>query len=372
MIAAGLTLALALAGASVREDWREVVLAESLDSPVSMTRAPDGRLFVCEQSGRVRVVRRGRLLPRPFVTVPAHARGEQGLLAVAFAPDFARSRHVFLYYTVDGPRPHNRVSRVTAAGDTALAGSERVVFELDPHPGPLHAGGGLAFGPDGMLYVGTGDGDAGGIAQDLHKTAGKLLRLDPRGGPAAGNPFDDRLAGRARAVWARGLRNAFSITVSARTGWMVVNDVGGAAFEEINEARAGADYGWPYVEGASAAGATRGPLHAYAHGPACAITGGTFHEPRRGVRSRWDGHYLFADLCRREIRALDPARPDTAVTVTTLSRDGPVDVVSEPDGSIVCLLRGSVSPEGGGGSAWGTLVRLIPDDARRKAVRRRR
>ena len=148
----------------------ETVVAESLDSPVSMAIAPDGRVFVCEQGGALRVIRGGRLLPAPFWTAPTRAFMEEGLLGVAFDPDFARNRFVYVCYTALEPARHQRIARLTASGDAAVRGSEVTLLDLDPNLEYHHVGGGLRFGRDGMLYAGTGENGHGDLSQSLRST----------------------------------------------------------------------------------------------------------------------------------------------------------------------------------------------------------
>jgi glucose/arabinose dehydrogenase len=339
--------------------FREQVLASALDSPTSMAVAPDGRVFVCEQAGAVRVVRDGKLLSRPFATVAAVADVEQGLLGIAFDPEFARTGWVYLCYTEGSPARHNRIVRFTASGDTALAGSRVIVYECDPHFERVHVGGALRFGPDGMLYAGTGDNDAGVRAQDLASTHGKILRIARDGGIPPDNPFLDRTRGRYRAIWAYGLRNAFAFDIHPRDGRMFINDVGGDAFEEIDEGRAGANYGWPMFEGPGRHGGMEFPIHAYPHSQGCAITGGAFYAPARPTFPRvWLRRYLFADFCANEIRWIDTSAPARARRWLGTRSPGPVDVRVAHDGSVLYLVRGDSDSQGGAGRRTGQLVRV--------------
>lgn len=349
----------------------ERVVADSLDSPVSMALAADGRIFVCQQAGALRVVRNGRLLPRPFVTVPTRAEQEEGLLGVALDPAFDRNGRVYLFYTALTPRRHDRVERYTASGDTALAGSARVVLELDDNFDHVHVGGALRFGADGRLFVGTGENGEGSLSQSLHSTHGKILRIEPDGAIPADNPFVTLATGRHRAIWARGLRNAFSLDVQPETGRLFVNDVGGAAWEEVDDVVAGGNYGWPYHEGASTQGGFLAPVHAYDHRHGCAIAGGAFYPAtQRRFPAKWRGGYFFADYCANEIRWLDPGAPARAVVFATLSRPGPVDLRVAGDGALVVLVRGNSQPTGGPHSSLGSVLRIVPAGRARPARNR--
>ena len=300
---------------AIRPGFTETIVADSLDSPVSMAIAPDGRVFVCEQGGRLRVIRGGRLLKKPFVTVPTKPIEEEGLLGVAFDPAFARSKHVFVTYTSYTPTRHNVIARFTASGDTALPGSEYIVYEFDTHAAHQHVGGALRFGRDGMLYASSGECGDGTLSHSLASTAGKILRLRPDGSIPGDNPFPSETRGRHGAIWARGFRNAFAFDVHPRTGRMFVNDVGGARIEEVNELVRGGDYGWPVAEGPAGTRTLVDPIHTYTHAHGCAITGGAFYAPAQPRLGRhWVDGYFFEDYCANEIRWLSPARPPRVET----------------------------------------------------------
>lgn len=338
---------------------QQTVITDALDSPVSMAVAPDGRVFVCEQDGRVRVIRRGRLLPKAFFIAPTRAAEEEGLLSIAFDPDFARTQWVYLLYTAPEPTPHERLLRVSASGDTALAGSEKVLLDLDAHLGRTHVGGALRFGEDGMLYLGTGENGFGEHSQNLRSTHGKLLRLRRDGSIPEDNPYFSVVTGLHRTVYARGLRNAFTLDIQRGTGRIFVNDVGADSVEEVNDVVARGNYGWPIVEGGQGSKELLPPIHAYSHREGCAITGGVFYDPARPKLPRhWLGMYLYADYCSGEIRAIDPAAPTTRVRLLRTLRAGPVDLRVARDGALLYLARGSTDVSGGPHSSKGSLVRV--------------
>jgi glucose/arabinose dehydrogenase len=368
-LAAGFAAALALAlsappapAAEARAfapGFVETLVAAGLDSPVSMAIAPDGRVFVCEQGGALRVVKRGRLLPRPFWTAPTRAFMEEGLLGVAFDPGFARNGFVYVCYTALEPVRHQRIARLVAEGDTAMAHAEITLLELDENRNHLHLGGGLRFGRDGMLYAGTGDNDLGDPSQSLRSTFGKLLRIRPDGEIPADNPFVREAAGRYRAIWARGLRNVFTFDVQPGTGRLFINDVGGSDWEEVNEGAAGANYGWPAYEGPAGSPGFRLPVHAYRHTDGCAITGGAFYPPAKPVfGSEWVGRYFYADYCRNEIRWIDPGNAEAFHAFGVTGVPGPVDLRVGPDGCLYVLARGNSAPTGGEHSSSGSLLKI--------------
>ena len=345
---------------ALRAGFVEEVVADSLDSPVSMAIAPDGRVFVCEQAGRLRVVRDGRLLPRPFVTVPTAAVQEEGLLGVAFDPAFAKNGRVYVCYTALAPTRHNVIASYVARGDTAQ-GEGTVVYELDTHAAHQHVGGALRFGRDGMLYAGSGESGDGTRSHSLASTAGKILRIRPDGSIPSDNPFPRETRGRHGAIWARGFRNAFAFDIHPRSGRVFVNDVGGDRFEEVNEARRGADHGWPVAEGPGGQPPFVDPVYAYGHDDGCAITGGAFYAPARpSFPAEWRDGYFFAEYCANEIRWLAPDVSRRMVRFGRTRVPGPVDLRVARDGALWYLARGNSAPTGGPGTGWGVLVRVVP------------
>jgi glucose/arabinose dehydrogenase len=160
--------------ATVPPGFTDSLVASGLNNPTAMALAPDGRIFVCQQGGALRVIKNGVLLPTPFLTVTVDSSGERGLLGVAFDPNFASNQLVYIYYTATTPTLHNRISRFTAAGDVAMAGSETIVMDLDNlSTATNHNGGALHFGPDGNLYVAVGDNANGAKCTVIIKSIGQ-------------------------------------------------------------------------------------------------------------------------------------------------------------------------------------------------------
>jgi glucose/arabinose dehydrogenase len=227
-------------------------VAEGLANPLFATHAGDGsgRLFVVEQAGTVRVIRDGRLLPEPFLDLRARVAsgGERGLLGLAFAPTFAEDGRFFVDYTDrEGNTVVAELRAPDPAADRADPDSERALLRIE-QPFANHNGGALAIGPDGLLWIATGDGGSGGDPQGngqrLDTLLGKLLRIDPRpaGGAAYGIPADNPFAGRADArgeIWAYGLRNPWRFSFDRATGDLWVGDVGQSSLEEVNRWPAG-------------------------------------------------------------------------------------------------------------------------------------
>lgn len=313
-----------------------------VDMPYSVTAmdfAPDGRLFVCQENGKLRVVQNGQLLTTPFLTVQVDTEGERGLVGVAFDPAFETNKFVYVFYTATTPTIHNRVSRFTANGNVAVPGSEVVLLNLPPVTAKIHNGGAIHFGNDGKLYVAVGDNANGDNAQSLGNPFGKILRINRDGSIPSDNPFYTRTTGLNRAIWALGLRNPYTTAFQRSTGRLFINDVGQARWEEINPGRAGANYGWPLAEGMSSNLAFTNPVYAYSHdGDQCAIAGGAFYEPDvLAFPSGNYGKYFFADYCAGWIRRLNP---ETGAVVGFATGLGTlVDVKVGQDGALYYLTR---------------------------------
>jgi glucose/arabinose dehydrogenase len=363
LVCAAAVAAVAPAGwaATLPIGFQETLIATGLAKPTAMALAPDGRIFICQQGGQLRVIKNGALLATPFLTVTADSTGERGLLGVALDPAFATNQFLYVYYTVPGSPAHNRLSRFTANGDVALAGSETILLELNPLGSATnHNGGAIHFRPppDGKLYVAVGENANGANAQSLGNLLGKILRLNGNGTIPTDNPFYSTATGVNRAIWARGLRNPFTFAFQPTSGRMLINDVGQKTWEEINEGLAGANYGWPATEGATSDPRFVTPLYAYQHASGsptgCAITGGAFYDPvTQQFPGNYVGNYFFADFCGGWIYRLDVSAPGSTL-ITPAFATGisfPVDLQVAEDGNLYYLARGT-------GSATGVLSRV--------------
>ncbi|HEY9824685.1 MAG TPA: PQQ-dependent sugar dehydrogenase, partial [Stenomitos sp.] len=234
--------------AAVPTGFQDKVVATGLNNPTAMAIAPDGRVFITEQAGKLRVVKRDRLLAQPFMNISAAVdpSGERGLLGIAFDPDFVSNQWIYVYYTSKTPQIHNRVSRFTANGDVVVPGSEKILLDIQPLTGATnHNGGALHFGKDGTLFIAVGENATPENAQTLKNLKGKLLRINKDGTIPTTNPFFTETSGKNRAIWALGLRNPFTFAVQPGTGRIHINDVGQGTWEEINAGVKGANYGWP-------------------------------------------------------------------------------------------------------------------------------
>ena len=327
------------------------LVTDGISSPTAMVFAPYGRLFVTEQTGAVRVVKGGALLSTPFARLTVDSRGERGLLGIAFHPNFASNGFVYVYHTVPGSPAHNRVTRLTAGGDVARAGSAVTILDLDSlSSANNHNGGAIHFGPDGKLYVAVGENANPANAQSLSNRLGKMLRINADGSIPADNPSSfPRISGSPvganRAIWAVGLRNPYTFAFQRHSGAMMINDVGAQTFEEVNRGAAGRNYGWPASEGPTTTPGFTGPIYTYRHlegtPTGCAITGGAFYDPQQaGFPERYVGKYFFADFCGGWIYHLDPAAPGTA-TLFHSGVDKPVGLAVDAGGALHYVQRGN-------------------------------
>ena len=297
-----------------------VVVADGLESPLLVTApAADDRVFIVERPGRIRILRAGQLLATPFLDIVDRVGtgGERGLLGLAFHPDYAVNGYFYVNYSDrDG---NTRVERLSASADPDRAdpSSARLVIGID-QPYANHNGGMIAFGPDGMLFIGMGDGgsanDPHGNGQNRTTLLGAMLRVDVDGGDPYAIPADNPFAGRADArgeIWALGLRNPWRFSFDRGGPRLYIADVGQNAWEEIdivNAAEVGLNFGWNVMEGTHCfsaatcdqAGLTL-PAVEYGHDQGCSVIGGYVY---RGSAIQFlAGHYLYSDWCRGWLRS---------------------------------------------------------------------
>ncbi len=333
--------------ATLPTGFAETRVATGLASPTAMAFAPDGRLFVAQQAGALRVIKNGALLTQPFLTVSVNSSGERGLLGVAFDPNFSSNNFVYVYYTTSTAPVHNRLSRFTASAanpDVVAAGSEVQLLNLPALSSATnHNGGAIHFGTDGKIYIAVGDNANTANAQPLTTTLGKLLRVNADGSIPSDNPFLAQTTGINQAIWGRGLRNPFNFAIDPANGRIHLNDVGQDTWEEVNHAIAGANFGWPQTEGNNPPGVAgvRYPVHAYQNaGSFCAITGAAFYRPTTATfPAEYSGRYFFGDYCGGFIRMLSPPNYATSAGFAT-GISSLVDIQVHPDGSLYYLARG--------------------------------
>ncbi len=301
------------------------------EAPVHVAGAPGDtrRLFVVEQAGRIRIVRGGKIAAAPFLDIRSlvTSGGEQGLLSVAFAPDYRQSGRFYVYYT-DKDQQQRVVEYRRASADRADPGSARLVLRM-ADPEANHNGGLMVFGPDKLLYIGTGDGGGAGDehgtrgnAQDLGSPLGKLLRIDPRAsaGRAYRVPGSNPFAGRAGArgeIYSYGLRNPWRFSFDRASGDLTIADVGQGAVEEVDfvgksnpthPRGRGANFGWRpfegrkrFAAGESAPGAIAPVLEQSHDDGWCSITGG-YVVRDRAVPALY-GRYVYGDYCLGRLRS---------------------------------------------------------------------
>lgn len=300
-----------------------LALSGKVNSPVAMACASDGsgRLFVCEQNGVIKIVRHGIILLTPFLDIrdriikQMNVYSERGLLGIAFHPDYPSNRKFYVYYSASSKKKGSNHKSIVAEylvskgnADLADRNSERIIMEIE-EPESNHNGGQLAFGPDGFLYIGLGDGggandDHGkeGNGQNLETLLGKILRIDvntvtgykiPADNPFVGKPGKDE-------IWAYGLRNPWKFSFDKGSGRLFCADVGQDLYEEIDLIEKGKNYGWRLMEAGhcfnpSSHCNTQGlalPIAEYDHNTGKSIIGGYVY---RGINQKYKGHYFFAD-----------------------------------------------------------------------------
>lgn len=327
--------------------FNQVLVASGISNPTVMSFAPDGRLFVAQQNGALRIIENGVLLATPAVTLSVHSSGERGLLGIAFDPNFNTNHFVYLYYTLSSGA-YNRISRFTVNGNSIALSTESVVLNLDLLSSATnHNGGTISFGPDGKLYIGVGENANTAHAQNLDTYHGKILRINPDGSVPSGNPFTSGTAQRQR-VWEYGMRNPYTLSIQPGTGRIFVNDVGQNTWEEVNDCTVGGrNYGWPTAEGMSTNPAFTNPIYAYSHGSGvgvgCAITGGTFFNPTTtNYPAQYIGRYFFLDFCNRWIDMLTlSGSTATRANFASSIAGSPVGMATGPDGNLYFLSRAS-------------------------------
>ena len=368
--------------ATLPAGFSEFAITGTITNGTAMAFAPDGKLFILEQGGTCEVYQGSgatswtRLQANFFGNDPLSVDSffERGLLGIAFDPNYMSNRFVYVYYTMAGATPHNRIERWTAnaTGDLAIANSDDLIMELEPLGAGNHNGGAIHFGPDGMLYAGVGENAVGANAQSLANRLGKILRInpDPKDPIPDDNPtsFDGLVGsptGDNRVIWAVGLRNPFTFAFKPGTDMMFINDVGEQTWEEINIGEAGANYGWSTTEGPFNQGTFPNfthPIVYYHHVldrqsfPPLAdfegtvITGGAFYvTPNFIFPLGYAGDYFFGDMNGQWIKRYD--HNNQTVQNFASSAGGPVDMKIGPDGALYYLARFT-----------GRVFRVAPND----------
>lgn len=300
------------------------LVARGLSGPVAMGCPKDGtnRLFICEQTGKIKIIKAGVLLEKPFLNISSQLAevskiySEKGLLGIAFHPDYKRNGKFYIYYSAedaDKNFDHKSVLaeyKVSADKDVADPASQKIILEIK-EPESNHNGGQLAFGPDGYLYIGLGDGGGAGDehgtkgnGQELKTLLGKILRIDINSKETYAVPSDNPFVNNKEVkpeIWAYGLRNPWRFSFDRQTGLLFCADVGQNKWEEVDIIKKGKNYGWRIMEGKHCYNPANGckqtglelPIAEYNHGVGISITGGYVYRGKT-IPALW-GKYIFGD-----------------------------------------------------------------------------
>jgi glucose/arabinose dehydrogenase len=344
------------------------MIVVGLNQPVGIVNAGDGsgRLFVLEQPGLIRIIQNNQLLPEPFLDISHQVTccGERGLLGLAFHPDYLHTGWFFVnYIDLEGNTVIARYQQAEDQNRADAASETKLIVIAQPYGN--HNGGGMAFGPDGYLYLGLGDGGSGGDplghAQNQNSLLGKLLRVDVDQGDSYAIPADNPYVqgGGAPEVWGIGLRNPWRFSFDQETGDLYIGDVGQGSWEEINYLPAGSsggsNFGWNYREGQHAyasAPTPEGvnlidPVAEYGHDQGISVTGGVVY---RGEQlPAWQGIYFYGDygsgliwgLIRNEVGFwLNEVLFQTEARITSFGEDESGEIyLADMNGSIYKLIR---------------------------------
>ncbi|WP_245850892.1 PQQ-dependent sugar dehydrogenase [Paenibacillus herberti] len=314
--------------------YQITTLAEGLSLPweIAFAPAPDSRIFFTERPGNLRVIVGGKLQPQPLLEVPAPSYGEGGLLGLTLDPDFANNGYAYVYHSYpDGEEISNRILRLKIGEQSA----EIDMVLLDDIPGSVnHNGGRIKFGPDGMLYVTTGDRSETKLPQDITSLAGKILRLAPDGSVPKNNPFEGSL------VYSYGHRNPQGLAWQPETSLLYSSEHGSSAHDEINLIEASGNYGWPLIQGDESGSGQQGeslqtPLVHSGSNETWAPSGMTFI-----TQGPWSGELLVAALAGQRLLHITLDKEGQAASLETLFEQdwGRLRNVAEgPDGTLYVL-----------------------------------
>lgn len=346
----------------------------SVDAPTALAFTPDGRMLVASQQGQLRVYDDGRVLSTPALNISSKicSNSERGLLGVAVDPKFATNKFIYVYYTFNRTgqcptgqptSPNNPVNQVSrfVLGDNNVATGERILVNNIPSPVGNHNAGDLHFGKDDRLYVSVGDGARGYLARNKSILSGKILRITRDGGIPPTNPYQGagtarcNLNGQTKAglkcqeIFASGLRNPFRFAFDPNAAGtrFFINDVGQTTWEEIDQGKVAADYGWDDREGPCAKGSTTdcgfklsltNPIYYYNHDrTGCSSITGAAFVPNGAWPASFDGAYLFGDFVCGRIFTLKPKSGGGYIGGTlayNMGQGGPAAMAFGPDGAL--------------------------------------
>lgn len=331
----------AFSSAQLPAGFTDTAYVSGLTQPIGAAFAPDGRMFVIQKGGAIKVVQGGKVVST-FTNLSVTTNSERGLLGIALDPDFTNTPYVYVYYTTgptakDAPStPKNRVSRLTANGNVALAESEVILLDDIPSDAGNHNAGCLQFASDGYLYVSTGDGGIDHTSpQNLGSLAGKILRFRKDGVIPTSNPFYGSLSAR-NEIFMYGFRNPFRFSVRPGTSTLFIGDVGESTWEEVNVGVKGGNFGWNTYEGPTNVEGFVSPAFAYQHTDTLSgcITGGVFMVGKR-FAPPYDGSYFYADYIRDDMRRIVFDANNNVVSESEFEpATDVVDILEGPDGAL--------------------------------------
>ncbi|HEY8401349.1 MAG TPA: PQQ-dependent sugar dehydrogenase [Cytophagaceae bacterium] len=360
--------------------FKLTVLAAPVISPVYLTHAADGsgRLFFLEQHGRIRIIKNGNLIEKPFLDISSkivsqsNTYSERGLLGLAFHPDYKNNGKFYVYYSAPsqgrGDNHTSVISEFKVSSNPDIADTKERVIMTFGQPESNHNGGQLLFGKDGYLYIGSGDGGGGGDkhgimgnAQDLSNLLGKILRVDINGKEPYTIPADNPFVGKSKnargEIWAYGLRNPWRFSVDKETGTMYCGDVGQNKYEEINIIEKGGNYGWRKYEGFHVYDEDMVlpedkvimPIHEYSHDVGNSICGGVVY---RGKNKDFNGKYIFGDWSGKlfYLQQVENKWERVVPVIKGLKEGTTLNNIGEgEDGEIYVLVQEQVGPNKKGG-----------------------
>ncbi|MBK1879082.1 PQQ-dependent sugar dehydrogenase [Pelagicoccus mobilis] len=346
---AGLALPFSLSGGiKLPEGFIEETVVPEISAATAFSFLPDGRILLCEQKGRILVHQDGKLLPEPLLELEVDHYWERGIIGLAIDPDFENEPWIYVFYATNVDFPKTVISRFKIDGNRALRESEEVLIEgkdqlaYGGFKPAGHQGGVLAFGPDGKLYIGTGEYTASWPSQSLETIAGKVLRINKDGTIPSDNPYYDQLEGVYRSIYSTGIRNPFGLVFEESTGDLYLTDVGQTAYEEVNVIVKGGNYGWPEEEGPPTKSDTFesiAPIHAFTPAIGQSIVGGEFYEGSQlPYPEEYHGKFFFMDYMANWVNTLDPKNPEDVQTFAT-GLAGPVAIHLGPEGDLYYLNR---------------------------------
>ncbi len=309
------------------------LVTQGLDGPSGLGIAPDGRIFILERTGKIKIYKNGQLLATPFADLPSAGSGDRGLIGVAFDPEFSTNHFVYFYYT-SATDLLNYLVRFNAEGDVGTDGPT-ILYQTHSPSNQLHVGGSIQFGPDGKLYFAIGDNGYPPNAQNLANPHGKILRINKDGTIPNDNPFVGQ-PGAVPEIWAYGFRNPWRFQFDSTNGKVYLSDVGNDAWEEINRLEKGKNYGWPVCEGNCANPDFMNPLYTYPHnGASSSVTGGPVYRSTM-FPEHYQGRLFFGDYARGFLKTmgLDADGNSTGVEDFDTNVGSIVDLKVAPDGSM--------------------------------------